>query len=134
MQAAFVVLVLPGVAQRLLILRALPLRRAGHRLALQLAEGVVLPGPAQVVGVVAVVLFVQAVAPADQVAPGVVTVKQFLPVRQAVVGASGRCASMSFCGLRSPSRLSARSYTRVFPDWPRGVTADCLLYNKYLEY
>ncbi|CAI2040412.1 Uncharacterised protein [Serratia marcescens] len=47
-QAAFVVLVLPGVAQRLLVLRALPLRRAGHRLALQLAEGVVLPGPAQV--------------------------------------------------------------------------------------
>ena len=194
MQAAFVVLVLPGVAQRLLILRALPLRRAGHRLALQLAEGVVLPGPAQVarrvghfqrravqigvipvnicraavarllqrrqrapragrivapaaaaavvalllqqpvtlpqetgrlfgftlvahrlaaaaaqrvvmilrlelalraaavrlhqpiVGVVAVVLFVQAVAPADQVAPGVVTVKQFLPVRQPVIG------------------------------------------------
>ena len=193
-QAAFVILVLPGVAQRLLILRALPLRRAGHRLALQLAEGIVLPGPAQVarrvghfqrravqigvipvnirraavarllqrrqwapragrivapaaaaavvalllqqpvalpqetgrlfgfalvahrfataaaqrvvmvlrlefalraaavrlhqpvVGVVAVVLFVQAVAPADQVAPGVVTVKQFLPVRQAVVG------------------------------------------------
>ncbi len=39
-----------------------------------------------VVGVVAVVLFVQAVAPANQVAPGVVTVKQFLPVRQAVVG------------------------------------------------
>ncbi|MBH1924766.1 hypothetical protein I5O94_06135 [Serratia ureilytica] len=39
-----------------------------------------------VVGVVAVVLFVQAVAPADQAAPGVVTVKQFLPVRQAVVG------------------------------------------------
>lgn len=39
-----------------------------------------------VVGVVAVVLFVQAVTPADQVAPGVVTVKQFLPVRQAVVG------------------------------------------------
>ncbi|CVD73520.1 Uncharacterised protein [Serratia marcescens] len=39
-----------------------------------------------VVGVVAVVLFVQAVAPADQVAPGVVTVKQFLPVRQPVIG------------------------------------------------
>ncbi len=48
MQAAFVVLILPGVAQRLLVLRALPLRRAGHRLALQLAEGVVLSGPAQV--------------------------------------------------------------------------------------
>ena len=39
-----------------------------------------------VVGVVAVVLFVQAVAPADQVAPAVIPVKQFLPVRKAVVG------------------------------------------------
>ncbi len=38
MQAAFIVLILPGVAQRLLILRALPLRRAGHRLALKLAD------------------------------------------------------------------------------------------------
>ncbi len=37
-QAAFVVLILPGVAQRLLIFRALPLRRAGYRLALQLAS------------------------------------------------------------------------------------------------
>ncbi|HGM7041969.1 TPA: hypothetical protein ACKP7I_004828, partial [Serratia marcescens] len=49
-----------------------------------------------VVGVVAVVLFVQAVAPADQVA------------------------------LRSPSRLSARSYTSrapALPDWVRGVAA-----------
>ncbi|CAI0690676.1 Uncharacterised protein [Serratia entomophila] len=39
-----------------------------------------------VIGVVAIVLLINAVAPADQVAPGVVTVEQFLPVRQAVVG------------------------------------------------
>ncbi|MBH2756014.1 hypothetical protein I5Q11_00020 [Serratia ureilytica] len=30
MQTAFVVLILPGVAQRLLVLRALPLRRVGY--------------------------------------------------------------------------------------------------------
>ncbi|CAI1190242.1 Uncharacterised protein [Serratia entomophila] len=194
MQAAFVVLVLPGVAQRLIVLRAIAPRRARYRLPLQLAEGVILPGPAQiarrvghlqrrtvqigvvpvnlrrtavarllqrrqwapragrivapaaaaavcplflqqpvslpqkarslrrfafvlhhfaaaaaqrvvvilrvelalrptaarlyqpVIGVVAIVLLINAVAPADQVAPDVVTVEQFLPVRQAVVG------------------------------------------------
>ncbi|HFF9496474.1 TPA: hypothetical protein ACGFAJ_004896, partial [Serratia marcescens] len=46
-------------------------------------------------------------------------------------------ASMSLCGLRSSSRLSARSYTSHapgLPDWVRGVTAGGLLYNKHLEY
>ncbi|CAI2018340.1 Uncharacterised protein [Serratia entomophila] len=194
MQAAFVVLILPGVAQRLIVLRAIAPGRTRYRLPQQLAEGAVLPGPTQVarrighlqrravqigvvpvnlrratvarllqrrqrapragrivapaaaaavcplflqqpvslpqkarslrrfafvlhhlaraaaqrvvvilrvelalrpaaarlyqpvIGVVAIVLLINAVAPADQVAPGVVTVEQFLPVRQAVVG------------------------------------------------
>ncbi|MBH2529075.1 hypothetical protein I5K89_23330 [Serratia marcescens] len=95
-----------------------------------------------VVGVVAVVLFVQAIAPADQVAPGVVTVKQFLPVRQPVVGnrrqrqvrvdvvlrAAGYARPAGYPPDRKPAACP------VCPDWARGVTADCLLYNKYLEY
>ncbi|CAI2537809.1 Uncharacterised protein [Serratia ficaria] len=194
MQAAFVVLVLPGVAQRLIVLRAIAPGRALYRLPLQLAEGVVVARPTQVahriahlqrravqirvvpihlrrtavarllqrrqrapragrivapaaaaavcplllqqpvtlphkarslrrfplvadrlaraapqrvvvilrvelalrpaaarlyqpvIGVVAIVLLINAVAPADQIAPGVVTVEQLLPMRQAVVG------------------------------------------------
>ena len=74
----------------------------------------------QVVGVVAVVLFVQAVAPADQVAPGIVTVKQFLPVRQPVIGdRRQRQVRVDVAlRLRSPSRLSARSYTSRAPGLP----------------
>ena len=48
MQPAFVILVLPGITQRLIDECALASFGAGDRLPLQFAEGVVVAGPAQV--------------------------------------------------------------------------------------